>query len=75
MVIMVLPVGWVGDWHENLKPQYIVPLSGSWFVETMDGKRIDMGSCDLSFGNDQNTKLNAKGLRGHRSGPLETSLV
>jgi len=27
------------DWHENPVPQWIVPLSGRWFVETMDGHR------------------------------------
>src|SRR5208337_1167785 len=26
--ITVLPPRWVGDWHENPKPQWIVPLSG-----------------------------------------------
>ena len=49
----VLPVGWAGDWHENPKPQWIIPLSGRWFVESMDGTRIEMGSGDISFGADQ----------------------
>ena len=26
----VLPAGWIGDWHENPAPQWIVPLSGHW---------------------------------------------
>lgn len=34
ILFTVLPVGWVGDWHENPKPQWIVPLSGRWFVES-----------------------------------------
>lgn len=38
-----LPVGWEGDWHENPEPQWIIPLSGRWFVETMDGQRVEMG--------------------------------
>jgi hypothetical protein len=67
---MFLPVGWVGEWHENPEPQWIVPLSGRWFVETMDGKRVEMGPGDLSFGNDQNTKFDAQGRRGHRSGTV-----
>ncbi len=70
MIIMVLPVGWVGEWHENPKPQWIVPLSGCWFVETMDGKRVEMGPGELSFGNDQNTKPDAEGRSGHRSGTV-----
>lgn len=70
MIVMVLPVGWVGEWHENPKPQWIVPLSGRWFVETMDGMRVEMGPGELSFGNDQNTKPDVRGRRGHRSGTV-----
>ena len=38
--VTVLPVGWIGDWHENPRPQWIIPLSGRWFVELMDGVRV-----------------------------------
>src|SRR5262249_24373669 len=69
-VVLVLPVGWVGEWHENPKPQWIIPLSGRWFVETMDGKRVEMGPGELSFGGDQNTKPDAQGRKGHRSGAV-----
>jgi quercetin dioxygenase-like cupin family protein len=61
IVISVLPTGWTGPWHENPKPQWIIPLSGRWFVETSDGKRTEMGPGDISFGEDQNSK-------GHLSG-------
>jgi hypothetical protein len=64
------PVGWVGEWHENPKPQWILPLSGRWFVETMDGKRVEMGPGDLSFGGDQNCKPDGQGRKGHRSGTV-----
>ena len=37
LLFSVLPVGWIGDWHENPKPQWIAPLSGRWFVE-IDGR-------------------------------------
>lgn len=66
----VLPVGWVGTWHENPKPQWIVPLSGRWFVETMDGQRIEMGPGELSFGQDQGTTADAEGRQGHLSGTV-----
>ncbi len=39
VVITVQPVGWVGDWHENPAPQWIVVLSGRWWIESMDGTR------------------------------------
>jgi hypothetical protein len=66
----VLPVGWVGAWHENPKPQWIVPLSGRWFVETMDGQRVEMGTGEISFGEDQGTQENSQGHKGHLSGTV-----
>ncbi|MGB3292046.1 MAG: hypothetical protein WBB01_03520 [Phormidesmis sp.] len=68
VVFSVLPVGWVGEWHENPRPQWIVPLSGRWYVKTMDGDRVEMGPGEVSFGGDQNTRPNADGQQGHLSG-------
>ena len=62
----VMPVGVRGDWHENPAPQWIAVLSGRWFVETMDGIRVEMGPGELSFGGDQCRT----GGRGHLSGTL-----
>jgi hypothetical protein len=70
VLVAVQPVGWVGEWHENPKPQWIIPLSGRWFVETMDGTRVEMGPGEASFGNDQNCKPDSNGRKGHRSGTL-----
>ncbi len=67
--VTVQPVGWIGDWHENPKPQWIVPLSGRWFVEAMDGQRVEMGPVEISFGEDQHTRERG-GRRGHRSGTV-----
>jgi hypothetical protein len=52
------------------KPQWIIPLSGRWFVQTMDGKRVEMGPGELSFGEDQGAKPDAKGREGHLSGTV-----
>jgi hypothetical protein len=68
-MVTVLPVGWTGTWHENPKPQWIVPLSGRWFVEAMDGTRAEMGPGEISFGGDQNCR-DIEGKRGHRSGTV-----
>jgi hypothetical protein len=64
----VLPVGWIGEWHENPKPQWIIPLSGRWFVQTMDGQRVEMGPGEISFGEDQGCTADADGRKGHLSG-------
>ena len=68
-MVTVQPVGWIGAWHENPKPQWIVPLSGRWFVEAMDGTRVEMGPGEISFGGDQNCR-EVDGKRGHRSGTI-----
>jgi len=69
VMVTVLPVGWIGEWHENPKPQWIIPLSGHWFVEAMDGTRVEMGSGEISFGGDQNCRQ-TDGKRGHLSGTM-----
>ena len=67
VMVTVQPSGWTGTWHENPKVM-IVPLKGTWFVETMDGKRVELGPGDVSLGEDLNTKAHAQGHRGHLSG-------
>jgi hypothetical protein len=69
VLVTVQPVGWTGDWHENPKPQWIIPLSGRWFVESMDGTRVEMGAGELSFGGDQGCR-EVNGRRGHLSGTV-----
>ena len=69
VVFTVQPVGWVGEWHENPAPQWIVVLSGRWFVESMDGVRIEQGPGEFSFGEDQGC-TQTEGRKGHRSGTL-----
>ena len=68
-MVTILPAGWIGAWHENPKPQWIIPLSGRWFVEAMDGMRAEFGPGELSFGGDQNCR-ESDGRRGHRSGTV-----
>ena len=70
VIFAVLPVGWVGDWHPNPKPQWIVPLSGRWWVESMDGQRVEMGPGEVSLGEDLNCRKDEQGRIGHRSGTV-----
>lgn len=69
VMVTVLPPGWTGDWHPNPKPQWIIPLSGRWFVESMDGTRTEMGPGEISFGEDQGATCQ-DGKTGHRSGTV-----
>jgi len=70
VVFTVQPVGWVGDWHENPAPQWIVVLSGRWWIEAMDGTRIEQGPGEFSLGEDQGCIVDAAGKKGHRSGTI-----
>ena len=69
VVYTVQPVGWVGEWHENPAPQWIVVLSGRWWIESMDGTRIEQGAGEFSFGEDQGCAWR-EGRKGHRSGTI-----
>jgi hypothetical protein len=72
VVFTVQPVGWVGEWHENPAPQWIVVLAGRWWVEAMDGTRIEQGPGEFSFGEDQGC-TETDGRKGHRSGTIGDS--
>ena len=67
IIFSELPADFDGDWHENPEPQWIIPLSGGWWVETMDGQRVEMRAGEISFGADQGTKDS----KGHKSGTLD----
>ena len=69
VVFTVQPVGWVGEWHENPAPQWITVLSGRWWIESMDGTRIEQGPGEFSLGEDQGC-TEAGGKKGHRSGTI-----
>ncbi len=69
VVVTVQPVGWVGEWHENPAPQWIVVLSGRWWIESMDGVRVEQGPGEFSLGEDQGCTTK-DGRKGHRSGTI-----
>lgn len=52
------------------RPQWIAVLSGRWWIESMDGTRIEQGPGELSLGEDQNCLADGAGRKGHRSGTL-----
>ena len=69
VLFLTLIPGQDSSWHENPAPQWIVPLSGRWFVTTMDGVRVEMGPGEISFGGDQGCQV-VDGKRGHCSGAV-----
>lgn len=65
----VMPVGWIGEWHPSPALQWVVPLSGRWFIETQDGSRIEMGPGDIHWGADL-ADTGANPAIAHRSGQV-----
>lgn len=63
VILTEQPAGWKGAWHEDPKPQWMIPLKGTWFVQAMDGQRVNLGPGDVSLGEDQNTKPDVKGAQ------------
>lgn len=65
----ILPLGWIGEWHPSPSLQWVVPLSGRWFIETQDGERVEMGPGDIHWGADIESELDPSRV-GHRSGQI-----
>eukprot|EP01023_Acetabularia_acetabulum_P045028 TRINITY_DN4553_c0_g1_i4.p1 TRINITY_DN4553_c0_g1~~TRINITY_DN4553_c0_g1_i4.p1 ORF type:complete len:200 (-),score=20.06 TRINITY_DN4553_c0_g1_i4:691-1290(-) len=70
-----LPVGYFGDWLINPVPQWIVALTETWWIETTDATRVEMGPGVLSYGQDQQSTLQSNGKIGHQSGVVGNELV
>ena len=68
--IWVLPAGWRGGWHRNPSRQWVVPISGRWWVETQDGNRVVMGPGDVHLGDDLQGIEDDRGRKGHDSGVI-----
>ena len=67
--LAVVRSGVIGEWHETPRPLWGVVLSGRFFLEVMDGTRVELVAGDLFLGMDQGTHA-AHGRRGHRSGAV-----
>ncbi|RFD21519.1 cupin domain-containing protein [Komagataeibacter melaceti] len=74
IMVTVQPAHWNGAWHPDPKPQWIIPLQGSWYVRAMDGTRVEMGPGDILFGEDQNVRPMRtgpyRGRKGHDAGNI-----
>jgi hypothetical protein len=46
-----------------------VVLSGRWWIEAMDGTRVEQGPGEFSFGEDQGC-IERQDRKGHRSGTI-----
>jgi hypothetical protein len=65
---IVQPPQWKGIWHKETTVLWVVTLDGTWFVEAMDGTRVDLSAGDVFLAEDRDTKPDAEARVGHRSG-------
>lgn len=68
--VWVLPAGWHGGWHRNPSRQWVIPISGRWWVETQDGVRTAMGPGDVHLGDDLTAVPDSHSRVGHDSGVI-----
>lgn len=59
--------GWACGGTKCRRSSWIVTLTGTWFVEVMDGKRVELGLGEL--------EVNAQGRKGHHSGHVGDETV
>jgi len=57
-----------GEWHENPRVQWVVPLKGTFIIKAQDGTQVTLEPGDLYLGEDLNTLPDAQGHKGHLSG-------
>ena len=67
--VAVVRAGVVGEWHEDPRPLWGAVLTGRFFLEAMDGTRVELTAGHLFLGEDQGTH-SPDGRRGHRSGAV-----
>ncbi|GAN54519.1 hypothetical protein Tasa_022_018 [Tanticharoenia sakaeratensis NBRC 103193] len=68
VVTNVQPAHWKGGWHQNPRIQWIVPTSGTLFMQAMDGTRVELNPGDALLGEDLDTRRDKAGHVGHLSG-------
>lgn len=70
VLTIVQPPHWKGTWHKETKLLWVVTLRGKWFIEAMDGTRVELGPGDVFLAEDWETKPDAESRVGHRSGNI-----
>ncbi|BAT18491.1 cupin domain-containing protein [Asaia bogorensis] len=68
MVTSIQPAHWKGGWHAPESVQWIIPIQGVWFVQSMDGTRVELNPGDALLSEDVGAKSDAQGHIGHLSG-------
>ncbi|MBS1063577.1 hypothetical protein JK185_11055 [Gluconobacter wancherniae] len=75
VITKVQPPKWKGGWSETRQVQWVVPLSGTYFVQAMDGTSVELNAGDMLLSEDQNSVRDHDGHVGHLSGNVGDDAV
>lgn len=68
VTMRVQPPHWKGGWNESHQVQWIVPLSGIYFVKAMDGSSVELNPGDILLSEDVAPATHGSDPKGHLSG-------
>ncbi|WP_225198626.1 hypothetical protein [Gluconobacter oxydans] len=75
VTIRVQPPHWKGGWNESHQVQWIVPLSGIYFVKAMDGTSVELNPGDVLLSEDVAPVAHGTDPKGHQSGNVGDAAV
>lgn len=68
-VFNIMPAHWAGTWHKSPSAQWVIPVEGRWYIESMDNHKVIYGPGELSFGYDIHATQDGNKI-GHLSGAV-----
>lgn len=72
---IVQPPGWTGKWENSVHVQWTVPVAGTYFVQAMDGTRVELNPGDILLNEDIGSVRDKNGHQGHLSGNVGREAV
>lgn len=67
---IVQPPQWTNKWENTPHVQWIIPLAGTYFIETMDGTRVELNPGDVILNEDIGSIRDKNGHQGHLAGTV-----
>ncbi|MBF0877316.1 hypothetical protein HKD21_10710 [Gluconobacter cerevisiae] len=75
VTLRVQPPHWKSGWSESHQVQWIVPLSGIYFVKAMDGTSVELNPGDILLSEDVAPIAHGSDPKGHLSGNVGDTAV
>ncbi|WP_062500915.1 cupin domain-containing protein [Gluconobacter oxydans] len=75
VTMRVQPPHWKGGWNVSHQVQWIVPLSGIYFIKAMDGTSVELNPGDILLSEDVAPASHGSDPKGHLSGNVGDAAV